>query len=251
MKSKGFSMIELIVATTILSFLSLSIATLMLEQKKSISLLEDQLQKVELVRNLETILRNGLACQQTLSGVVIPVSGTTNVTDLKDNSGAIIYSSNTDNQKLRIGQITVANSSVPGPSSSGFVDIQIPISSLFRGLAFKSIQMKVNVTVDAGRAVTSCSGMGLICRTVTANGFAPPYFSANARCNADEFAIGGGGDCETPTGGYCAGLSTGILHYSGPDPDGKGWSTDCFSSSGSSPGGDRCSRAFARCCKNN
>lgn len=157
MNRNGFSIIELVIASSIMAFLSLAMSSLFIQQKNSISELEDQLEKVELVRNLETILKNGLACQLTLAGVVIPSSGNSNIANLRDGSGAVIYSSNTIANNLQIGQMSVTNDTVPGPSSSGFVDVTMPVSRVKNGVSFKPIQLKINVTVNAARAVTSCS----------------------------------------------------------------------------------------------
>jgi prepilin-type N-terminal cleavage/methylation domain-containing protein len=156
-KPNGFTLIEVIISVTLLSFVSLLFADFLFQQKKSIFELEDQLEKVEIVRNLETVFRNGLACQQTIAGAIVPAVGSTNITDIKDNSGAVLYSSNTIVNNLTLGQITLTNDTVPGPSSSGFVDISIPVMRTRPGTYFRNIDMKINVTVNAARAVTSCS----------------------------------------------------------------------------------------------
>jgi Flp pilus assembly protein TadG len=111
-------------------------------------------------------------------------------------------------------------------------------------------------------AVPVCNGAGQIlqfdganfkcmkksCRFVTNIGSAPNYIS-NARCDSDEIMESGGGFCETLGSGLCSGTTKGVMHFNAPDPgdpDGKSWSTDCFSFDF---GGEACSQAYAYCCK--
>ncbi len=168
-RPKGFSLIEVVISTTVLSVVMLAVSTLIVQQQKATSQLSDQLNKIEITRNIETILKDGLACQQTLSGVYIPPSASNNVTHLRDNLGNIIYSSLTNFQNIGIGQISVKNNTVPGPSSSGFVDITVPIRALRSNIDLKPISLKVNVTVNPSRIVSSCSSTSAL----------PGYFICN------------------------------------------------------------------------
>ncbi len=154
----------MIIAASIFAGLSLAVSSLIVDMRKSTSYLEGQLEKIQLLRNFETILKDGMACQQTLQGITIPQARAANVLSLKSNSGAPVYHSDSISGKLRIGQITVKNDTLPGPDSSGFVDVEIPIFRNQSGggpQALKPLEIKINVTVDAARVVTSCSSTAI------------------------------------------------------------------------------------------
>lgn len=156
----GFALIEVIVAATIMAFISLAIGTMILNQQQSSIYIEDQLEKIQLVRNFESILDDGTYCQQTLNGTFIPAAGSTNIPSLKDATGTDVYVSNTVEGNLNIGQIQVSNDTVPGPSSSGFIDVTIPITRVRSGggpKELKPVVYKVKVTVDAAQLVTRCA----------------------------------------------------------------------------------------------
>lgn len=156
----GVALIQVIMAAAIFSVLSLAMSKLIIEQRQSNAYLEDQLEKIAIIRNLETTLQDGLACQQTLSGLLIRSTGSSNVSDLKDSHGNVIYNSNSIQGNLRIGQIRVSNQTVPSPNSSGFVNIYIPLSRNRTGGGpshFKTLEHKIKVTVDSSRRVTNCS----------------------------------------------------------------------------------------------
>lgn len=84
------------------------------------------------------------------------------------------------------------------------------------------------------------------CRRVTAVSNVMPHLGSHAQCAQGERLLTGGGRCETPGSGLCAGVSKGVMHYSGPDLGMNGWVTDCYANDGS---GEACSEAWAVCCR--
>ncbi len=160
---KGFVLIQVMIAATVFSVLALAMMNLISEQRDATAYLEDQLEKIQLMRVFETILKDGIACQNTLGPIQLPRTRAVDIASLKDNSGADVFQSNQPYNHLLIGQVRVTNDTVPGPSSSGFVDIEMPISRIRTGggpAHLKSLQFKLGVTVDATRRITSCSAAG-------------------------------------------------------------------------------------------
>ncbi|MGH1468032.1 MAG: type IV pilus modification PilV family protein [Bdellovibrionales bacterium] len=162
MKSqKGFALIQVIIAASILSVLALAVADLISSQRSAVSALEDQLEKIQLIRNIETVLKDGLSCQLSLENTTIGAAGvSTEVPFLKDNTGTTLYQSSTVSQNLLVGQITVTNDSVPGHSSSGFITLEVPIRRVRTGGGpqdLRPYRAKLAVTVDSSSRVTNCS----------------------------------------------------------------------------------------------
>lgn len=174
---KGFSLIQVMVAGTIMSLLSLSMASLIADQRTATAQLEDQLEKVQLIRSIESVLGDSLSCQNSLSGVSIPANGgSVNVPSLRDTVGNALVSSNAVEGNLMVGQIILRNSSVGSGVSSGFVDIMVPISRVRKGggpAEMKPIETRVNVSVNAARNVVGCTGNSVNFNVLNA-GVIPP-----------------------------------------------------------------------------
>lgn len=82
------------------------------------------------------------------------------------------------------------------------------------------------------------------CRLVVTTGAGNPGNVAIAACNADEFLLSGGGQCEVGPGGICSGANPSFLHLSGPF--GNVYAVDCYRYDWR---GDGCAQAWALCCK--
>lgn len=158
---KGFAIIQVVIAAAIFSLLALAMSNLIIDQKKSIVYLEDQLERVQLIRNLELILADINSCQNTLQGLLITSDPSIPVSALKDNRGNDLYQSSSVNGMLRIGQIHLSNSSLTTASTYGFIDINIPIERVRSGGGPKQLKTyvtKLGIEVSAiTRRVISCS----------------------------------------------------------------------------------------------
>ena len=201
----GFSIIEVILAATIMSGLSLVFGTMIVQQRQAAIQLEDQLARLQLTRNVESMLVESMACQISLLGVVIPVSGSTDISVLKDKLGHPIVASNSVTDNLKVGQISVTNVTVPSPSASGIVEVVLPIQrarSSFGVVDLRPISTKMRVTVDGMRQVTSCAPPAEIVIkngnfTGTTTIVAPPGFTlANCKTIASVESFGWGGQDE-------------------------------------------------------
>lgn len=158
---KGFIMIQVIIVAVIISFLSLVMGSLILQQRMATGYLEDQLERLQAIRYLEAIIVDNLACQLTFQGMAVPAGNNyLNVNELKDRNGNLAYESNSIVNKLNIGQMRIQNESVLAPNSTGYIEIEVPFSRTRLGGGpedFRSFKSKVLVTVDAASRVTTCS----------------------------------------------------------------------------------------------
>ena len=102
----GFALLEVVIAAGIMSVLSLAMGKLIADNIGANFQLSDQLEKVQIIRNLETVLKDGVACKKTLGNENVGVKGSEhNISTLNDNLGSVIYSSNSEQGSLYIGQI--------------------------------------------------------------------------------------------------------------------------------------------------
>lgn len=163
----GFLMIQVIIAGTILSIMSLAVGRLISQQWKTTLYLEDKMERLELLRDIEIYVKDGGSCAQTLAGLTIPkIEKTANIASIKDSFGDVVYKSNTVKHALKVGQIKILNLSVVNPNSSGLVEIEVPISRTRDQSGqngpqiFTPYKSKVSVVVDGSNKISTCSSVG-------------------------------------------------------------------------------------------
>lgn len=248
---KGFSLLQVVISATILSLISSVFANLILSQKKHSIYLEDQVERMQLVRNFETILGDVNSCGQSLNGILIRNQNErVSLARLSDQGGSSIFQSNSQINNLTIGQIEIENKTVLGPNSAGFVDVIIPITRVRSGggaKQFRNSVIKLNVIVDAAKRVVGCQNENFSCRQVVHRG-GPPHFVSAAVCAFGEKLMGSGGRCELPGANICLGANnvTGVMHVLNPDFVNNTVEVDCYAMDGS---GESCSEAIALCCR--
>lgn len=188
----GANLIQLMISVSIMSVLSLMIADFVLQQQISFKKMEEKIEKTNLVASIDTVLKDDTACRNSFLSNNVSFRGPTNIPDLNDQFGNVLLSSNTQNGNLLIGQITIENSTVPGPDSSGFVFLNIPISRVSNGggqKTLKPIRSRFLASVDASNNISSCKpkvvprGPG----TVTIRTGPSPV---GCSCNPDELRTG-------------------------------------------------------------
>ena len=239
-RQAGFSLIEVLITAGVLSILSLAMANLTAQQRKSTAYLERQLAKVDLIRNIETILQDGPNCQKTLETITMPaVDASVDVASIKDSSGAEIYESSEIYNRLKLEKIEVINRTVVSASSTGFVDMLVHIKLEESAEGPKALYpgvFRLSVTVDGSNIVSGCSqtNFGLVedfeCSSMT---------SSSLDCTVQS-------DVDTK---FCAIKSslkpTSSLNECGPrsyceveDPDSQGrWQLKVYSEARIPPGG--------------
>jgi prepilin-type N-terminal cleavage/methylation domain-containing protein len=161
--NRAFSLIEVMLVVAITSIIALAIATLIANQINANTFVTDQLSKAEVNRTVATLMGFGESCNKTLVGVHLGSVGTpTPIASIKDNTGAVVYTSLTPVEGLQLGQIEVLNESVGAAGTSGFVQIIVPINRRPVGgpSALKSVSVKTLVAVDGSLNITSCGASG-------------------------------------------------------------------------------------------
>ena len=68
-KNAGFSLIEVLIVTAIISFLGLGISTILKNQSDMLFLLEDKLEQNQVIRSVDSMLSNPFMCTDLLGAV--------------------------------------------------------------------------------------------------------------------------------------------------------------------------------------
>lgn len=154
--SRGFSLIEVIVAATIFSVISLAASNLFVQQINANKQLEDKIEKIQMIRSLEGSLSDAAACQNTLVGAVMPaVDGELAINSIKDSLDNDLYLDGQVIGGLTVEGITLRNRTVVAPSSTGGVELEIHLTGS-NGLYLKPYITQLRVQVDASSEVTAC-----------------------------------------------------------------------------------------------
>ncbi len=159
---KGFSLIQVIITSVIASVLALAFSRLIATQMASTSYLEDKLEKIQIVRNIENLLKDDLSCQNSLKSSKIDFKNKkikVNFQHFKDSKNNNIYSSNKASDRLFIGQMTFTNISLNTPNSYGYIKLQVPISRVRKTggpTEFKPYETTVQVFADSTGLIKDC-----------------------------------------------------------------------------------------------
>jgi prepilin-type N-terminal cleavage/methylation domain-containing protein len=179
LKNRGFSLIEVMITMAVMATVSLALGNMFIEQIKTTAYLEDQLYKIQLSRLVESTILNSNACGYSLTPFTLGPHGPSSpeiiLPVLKDNTNLTAISSNSDYEKIRIGQMTIKNLSVTAPNSTGEVLITVPIQRQPQRKGggpsyFKAFTTKVYVTVNGAKTITHCSSEGSIVEFPTCTG---------------------------------------------------------------------------------
>lgn len=160
--SKGFSLIEILVSVAVLGVVSLGLASMISNQMQAVAYVEDQLEKSQIERAIESVLTDYNACGKSFENLQIPANASQNrnVGQLKDMSDQVMIRSNTQNEKLRVLQMRLRNVSVSTTTGGGTVELEVPLARTRKGGGpdvFKPLKFTFQVAIDASRRVLSCS----------------------------------------------------------------------------------------------
>ncbi len=164
--SSGFSLVSTLVATAILSILSVSLMTLMSQQGRSMNYLEDRMSRISFTKNLSMYLLEKAACEQSLNGV--EVGADPSVVEIKKADGTVLYSSSPTSSKnkydhLEIKKITMKNMTVGTGPSSGMVEVNVVVKSKRSTLGLSgelTLQATTRVLTDGSSNIIGCGSGG-------------------------------------------------------------------------------------------
>jgi prepilin-type N-terminal cleavage/methylation domain-containing protein len=160
---KGFSLIELLVVTTILGFIAAGISSLLANQMNISVYIDDKASRRDLKVELDRLLSTEASCVATLDALTIPLIGVDKdlgVLSIKDQAGNLAFSTNSF-EGLNISNATLRNLDITNTATSGMTELTFNLErqksrdgrQMLQGLSFK-----LNTTVDsATREITNCS----------------------------------------------------------------------------------------------
>lgn len=156
----GFALVQALIVAALMGVLSLIFGSMINSQNQSVNYVEDRLAAVQMAGTVETILRSPQACEKSFSGLSIQKNNNTAVTSIKDTRGKVLVKSNTKEQHLRVGQMTLSAPSPLGASSSGIVALSIPLQRLRKGGGpehLSALKVQVLVSLNSHGKITKCS----------------------------------------------------------------------------------------------
>lgn len=164
----GFSIVEVLVACTLLTFIALGTSALIQNQLNSSSFLDDKSSRRTLENEILDLFSDGEACKNTFAGgSITPTIGTRVQLDqnnqLFDASGNIIFDTSSDDKSsydfLRIERFELFNRDIEGSEKNGKADLMIHIiRSRPQGMShLQSIRIPLNVSLDSSNKITTCS----------------------------------------------------------------------------------------------
>ncbi len=165
-RQKGLALVQIIIATTLFSFLSLAVGQLILSQQKAVNFLEDKLSKIDLQRTLIGHLSSPDACSKTLSELRVQASQ--NLISIKDKNGNVVYSTENKSNfdKLTITNIALENLTMKSaPRKSGTMVLKVFTKRQRSGggpLEFAPIQINLKTKTGPDSSLVSCTELGAI-----------------------------------------------------------------------------------------
>lgn len=159
---RGVSLIEVVIFGSIMGVLSLTFSSMVSDNMKNLSELEDRMSVYKLEREIKSLLTDPQSCLRTLGGKNgIAPNG---ITDIRNPDGSIFISGNDPTnvfENLRVDRIRHVNKNVAGPNSRGEVTIETYLirekHQKIRRHIFKQINVDVYVEVNGSRQISKCS----------------------------------------------------------------------------------------------
>ena len=157
MKQNGFSLLEVSIAMGVMIFMALGVGSMVLQQSKSIGMLEDRLANVDLKRTLEQALSYLGACDNSFIHKNMKSESINNLV-LKDHRGSDFLAPNGDYKSLKIHDIRLSGSSLVA-SSSNTLDLIVVVQGR-NGEVYKPHELKIIANLDKNKKITSCGLTG-------------------------------------------------------------------------------------------
>jgi prepilin-type N-terminal cleavage/methylation domain-containing protein len=150
---KGFSLIEVVVSMSIVSIIGLSMATIISQQSKSVSRLEDRLAHSDIKTMIHEGFSTVLACRNSFENISLSnrVAGNLSIRDAENNE---ILATGKKYLSLEIEDINLS-ADVITPSASNILDLEI-VASGRDGFTFKPHDLKVTATLNGASEIVSC-----------------------------------------------------------------------------------------------
>lgn len=168
--SYGFTLIEMMIASTALCALCLGFGMTIKHQMDSVSLMEDKISSMKLEGDVASLLSDPNACSRTFAGR--DVRSNTPIR-IRDSSSSITLqggNQGTRKDNLQVQSIVSSNASITSPNSTGTIDINVSLTrdrSSFNGIDLKPLRVPIFVMVDSNYRVAHCSSDRAVIATRT------------------------------------------------------------------------------------
>ena len=177
--SRAFSLIEVMVAMSILTILGYFMADMIVNQQQSISGSEARMEEIEIFRQVQGLLADKRACENTFSAVSLDITPDTNgnfsdvsFDAIKDQNGGLVFEKNKSygNGSVEITSFVIKNDTVPNTGGTGTALLSFSSERKKGNLRGRIItrDLRVQVTTDASGLIMSCFvDMDALIRTAT------------------------------------------------------------------------------------
>ncbi|MCM2277764.1 MAG: hypothetical protein NDJ89_06780 [Oligoflexia bacterium] len=158
--SSGFSLLEVLVAGSLMIFMAMAGASAIQNQAASIGYLEDRLSRTELEKEVGFLVTTKESCENSLNGTQV-ISGAHNVS-LRDRNNAVRFSptgSTATYDKLKIASIQLVDKNIGAANSAGVAEVVMSVSRTRKGGGPSGpfeLRVPVLVATDAGGRVSGC-----------------------------------------------------------------------------------------------
>ncbi len=163
---KGFSLIELMIAASVLSFIIYITTSLINNQMDNLKVFENKISLISLEKDLTLLTTEPAICNTALTFPISfsdPDSSIINNIEIKDRYGNLFVSPNNaspKNQydKLKVQSIILTNPNNIPANNSGMADLIVSVKAINSSYNHPSIRLSLEVTLNAAGNVISCGG---------------------------------------------------------------------------------------------
>lgn len=161
-KSKGFSLIEILVSTAVLSIIAVAASQFFLSQNQMIIYLDTKMSRTQFRGDLALQLSNTANCAASFAGQSLTQGTQLDVT-IKNLAGQVQYDAKNPQKsrydKLIINRIYLDGINIPPIGGLGDINLVLNVSSPSQSLALSDIVQKIGVTTDSTGKILSCSAV--------------------------------------------------------------------------------------------
>lgn len=157
----GFSLVEVIIASVLMTIAALAFSNMQINQARSMVALEDKYSKLSLTDRVKSLLVDPISCAQTLQGLK---AINQNITAIKNRSGAIELSTSGVQQRfdnLEIQSMRLTNIDVPNTANAyGRMTVTVNVDRTRQTgmITLAPIVQEIFVSTNASRDIFRCSG---------------------------------------------------------------------------------------------
>jgi prepilin-type N-terminal cleavage/methylation domain-containing protein len=159
--TSGFSLAEIMVASAILSVISLAMITMNRDQMRAMNFMEDKMSMLTLRTELKQNLLVEGVCKQTFEG--LQVKDTPIPITINNPQGTTLFSGKAGERRrydhLEIDSLILQNVDVPDHIGSGWVEVVVKTKRLREGsgpAVLRPAKARIRVNVDSDRVIRSC-----------------------------------------------------------------------------------------------